>query len=235
MTDHATGSAPRSLFPFLSKHFGNFSFLLIVLLFLMLSHPLVSGDKQGEIFTLGFTLAFLSGLYAIRGEKRTLKVGLFLVVPAILGSWVYFLSDTGWMITVGTLCEAAFFVYVTFVILRYILTEPEVTQDTVWGAMCAYIMIGLVFAIGYSWLERIAPGSFRGVTAAEARQTWEFIYFSLVTMTTLGYGDIVPVHEGARSVATIQAILGQFFVAVLVARIVASLASKPRNHGQSDH
>jgi len=230
MTDHTThsGFLPR-LFN-IRRHFGNFSFLLIALLFLMLSHPLVRGAKQGEIITLGFTLAFLAGLYALRGEKKTLRTGVILIIPAILGSWAYLLSSTGWIITLGRICQAVFFVYVTFVILRYVLTETEITNDTIWGAMCAYILIGVVFALIYSWIEWSYPGSFRGITAAESRATWEFIYFSLVTMTTLGYGDIVPVHESARSLATIEAILGQFFVAVLVARIVAVLAMQPRKH-----
>ncbi len=227
MAISTTDSGPRWLPRGLRKHFGNFSFLLIVLLILLLAHPFVSGGKQGEFFTAGFTLAFLAGLYAVRGERRTLRQGLFLVVPAILGSWTSYLVDVHWLITVGHIFEAAFFVFVTSVILRYILTEREITSDTVWGAMCAYLMIGLICAIAYAWLEEFAPGSFRGIAGTGSAATWEFVYFSMVTMTTLGYGDITPVHEMARSLATLEAVLGQFFVAVLVARIVAIMSSKP--------
>jgi amino acid transporter len=123
--------------------------------------------------------------------------------------------------------EIAFILFVTWVILRYIMTEREVTTDTVYGAVCAYILIGLVFAIAYGLLEMFEPGSFRGITTTDPQLNWDFTYFSLVTMTTLGYGDITPVHELARSMATLQAITGQFYVAVLVARIVAIMSSKP--------
>jgi hypothetical protein len=226
MTDFTSDSGPRWLPKVLRRHFGNFSFLLIVLLILLLAHPFIAGEKQGEFFTAGFTLAFLAGLYAVRGERRTLKLGLILVIPAVVGSWASYFTGSAAVLTIGHMFEAAFLIFVTVVILRYIMTEKEVTADTIYGAACAYIMIGLIFAIGYSWLEGLAPGSFRGTTATGGERTWEFIYFSMVTMTTLGYGDIVPVHEGARSMASLQAILGQFYVAVLVARAVTLMVPR---------
>ena len=228
MADSTTDSDLRWLPKGLRKHFGNFSFLLIVLLILLLAHPFIAGEKQGEFFTAGFTLAFLAGLYAVRGERRTLKVGLILVILAIVGSWASYFTGSTAVLTVGRLFEAAFLVFVTLVILRYIMTETEVTGDTIYGAACAYIMIGLVFAIGYAWLETHQPGSFRGIAENPDQHVWEFIYFSMVTMTTLGYGDITPVHEGARSMATLQAILGQFYVAVLVARAVTLMVPRAK-------
>jgi len=228
MANSTTDSGPRWLPTSLRKHLGNFSFLLIVLLLMMLLHPLISDARKGEFFTVAFTLVFLSGVYSIRSERHMLVKGLFLVVPAIVGSWAAHLMGSTVVYLISRAFEAAFFVFVTFVILRYIMTEREVTADTIYGAACAYIMIGLVFAIAYAWLDTFAPGSFRGLTAAGSARTWEYIYFSLVTMTTLGYGDITPVHEGARSMATLQAILGQFYVAVLVARAVSLMVPKSK-------
>ncbi len=228
MTDSTTDSGPRWLPRGLRKRFGNFSFLLIVLLLMMLLHPFISGERQGEYFSAGFTLAFLAGLYAIRSERHTLVKGLFLIIPAMVGNWAALVIDSTVVLTISRVFEVAFLLFVTWVILRYLLTEREVTFDTINGAACAYIMIGLVFARAYEWLEAFEPGSFRGITEASHESTWEFIYFSLVTMTTLGYGDITPVHNAARSMATIEAVLGQFYVAVMVAYVVAILASKPR-------
>jgi len=227
MTNPTTESGPRWLPRGLRKHFGNFSFLLIVLLLMLLLHPFVSGERQGEFFSVGFTLAFLAGLYAVRSERRTLVKGLFFAIPAIVGSWASYIVDSTVVFAISRAFEVAFILFVTWVILRYIMTEREVTTDTVYGAVCAYILIGLVFAIAYGLLEMLEPGSFRGITMADPQLSWDFTYFSLVTMTTLGYGDITPVHEMARSMATLQAITGQFYVAVLVARIVAIMSSKP--------
>jgi hypothetical protein len=216
----------------LIDHFGNYSFLLIVLVLMLVLHPLVARGGQ-EFVSITFTLLFLAGLYAVRGERRTLVVGLVLVVPALLAGWAGYAVESRVLFAVGRGLEALFLFYVTAVILHHVMTESEITGDTIYGAAAAYLMIGIAFAVIYGWLEAFAPGSLRGLTPGGGTwgagyDIWDFVYFSLVTMTTLGYGDIVPVSEEARSLATLQAVAGQFYVAVLVARIVAILSSRPR-------
>jgi hypothetical protein len=172
----------------LVKHFGNYSFLLIVLVLMLVLHPLL--DRWGQEFvTVAFTLVFLAGLYAVRGERRTLIIGLVLVVPALLTGWAGHAVDSRALFAISRGLEALFLFYVTAVILHQVMTESEM----------------------YDF--------------------WEFVYFSLVTITTLGYGDIAPVSQEARSLATLQAVTGQFYVAVLVARFVAILSSRPRQPG----
>jgi hypothetical protein len=204
----------------LVKHFGNYSFLLIVLVLMLVLHPLL--DRWGQEFvTVAFTLVFLAGLYAVRGERRTLIIGLVLVVPALLTGWAGHAVDSRALFAISRGLEALFLFYVTAVILHQVMTESEITQDTIFGAAAAYLMIGIAFAVIYGWLETFQPGY----------DFWEFVYFSLVTITTLGYGDIAPVSQEARSLATLQAVTGQFYVAVLVARFVAILSSRPRQPG----
>jgi voltage-gated potassium channel len=89
--------------------------------------------------------------------------------------------------------------------------------------MCIYLLLGLSWALLYAFLNRIAPGSFSGMqhTALEL-QVWEFVYTSFVTLTTLGYGDISPMTPIARSLAYMEAIVGQFYLAVLVASLVGT-------------
>jgi hypothetical protein len=219
----------------LFKHFGNYSFLLIVLVLMLLLQPIL-GARGEEFISVALTFVFLAGLYALRGERRTLVIGLVLAVPAFLAGWAAYLVDSPVLFAVGRGLEALFLFYVTAAILHHVMTESEITNDTIYGAAAAYLMIGVAFAVIYGWLESIAPGTFRGLTAGTG--TWagrydfgEFVYFSLVTQTTLGYGDMTPVSQEARALATLQAVAGQFYVAVLVARIVAVLASRPRHPG----
>jgi hypothetical protein len=198
----------------LLRQFGNYSFLLIVLVLMMLLHPLV--DTGGQAFiSVAFTLVFLAGIYAVRGERRTLITGLVLVVPALLTGWAGHAVDSRALFAISRGLEALFLFYVTAVILHQVMTESKITQDTIFGAAAAYLMIGIAFAVIYGWLETFQPGALRGLTLSggdwgQGYDFWEFVYFS------------------ARSLATLQAVAGQFYVAVLVARIVAILSSRPR-------
>lgn len=216
----------------LIDQFGNYSFLLILLVLMLVLHPLLDFGGR-EFVTVAFTLVFLAGLYAVRGERRTLVIGLILVVPALLIGWTSYAVESRLLFAVSRGLEALYLFYVTGVILHHVMTESKITGDTIYGAAAAYLMIGIAFATIYGWLEVFSPGSLRGLTPSDGswgagHDLWQFVYFSLVTMTTLGYGDITPVSDEARSLATLEAVLGQFYVAVLVARIVAILTSRPR-------
>jgi len=110
-----------------------------------------------------------------------------------------------------------------------VLVSERVTPETVAGALCAYVLFGLVWAGFYSLIELAEPGSIRLTEAARqsAQALWsELAYFSFVTQTTLGYGDVLPVSPPARSFAAVQALLAQIYLATLVARLVAVAVSR---------
>jgi uncharacterized membrane protein len=101
--------------------------------------------------------------------------------------------------------------------------EREVTADGVATALCAYLLIGLAWTLFYVAVHDLNPDAFRlpeGIVQP-GRAASAFLYFSFVTLATLGYGDITPHSEAARALAVIEAIVGQFFVAVVLARLVA--------------
>ena len=117
----------------------------------------------------------------------------------------------------------SFLLFVTIVVLRAVLRAARVTSEIVNGALCVYLLYGFFFASVYVALETIHPGSFAmSATPHDAPGLRRaLLYFSYVTQTTMGYGDITPVTPLARSLATVQAITGQLYLAVLVARLVA--------------
>lgn len=125
--------------------------------------------------------------------------------------------------------QMAFFVLASAVVLFDVMTGEDATVDKVLGAMCGYLLLGILFALTYSAMEQNNPGCFKMEGVPEFS---DFIYFSIVTLSTLGYGDILPVSPQARALVSLEVLLGQFYLAVVVARLVALgtiLHEKPGN------
>lgn len=117
-----------------------------------------------------------------------------------------------------------FFVLASILIFRYVLQTRRVTANTIWAALCVYLFIGLLWSIAYVILMYMNPETFLApeafLTAGQRLGFSEFIYYSFVTLTTLGYGDITPVSESARALSSLEAVIGQMYMTVLVARLV---------------
>ena len=147
-------------------------------------------------------------------------------VLAITAMWTaHWIPGTAIVVTANGL-NLLFLIIVTAAILSQVFRAEVVTRESVAGAICAYLFIGLMWAEVYSIIEIVSPGSFSsgavgtaGIASARM-QVSHFTYFSFVTMTTLGYGDVTPVSRPAQTLATLEAIIGQMYVAVLIARLV---------------
>ena len=116
------------------------------------------------------------------------------------------------------IAQMAFFVLASGVVLFDVMTGEDATTDKVLGALCGYLLLGILFALIFAEMEQNNSGCFRMEGSSEFS---DFIYFSIVTLSTLGYGDIVPVSAQARALVSLEVLLGQFYLAVVVARLVA--------------
>src|SRR6185369_2423038 len=135
------------------------------------------------------------------------------------------------------ICEIVFFLGAAILIVRSLFGRREVSFDSILGAVCGYIFLGLGWAVCYSVIESFHPGSF-ALGPSIVRPSGDLpmlpqllIYYSFITLTTVGYGDIIPVAPAARSLAWMEAITGQFYLAVIVAALVTLITAK---HGQSN-
>lgn len=118
------------------------------------------------------------------------------------------------------------------VILRRILGHPEVSIETIYGALCVYLLIGLVFSSLFTTIN--ALGSEHFALPADQNQPADLLYLSFITLTTVGFGDVVPNTDFARSVVVLEALIGQVFLVTLVARLVAMFGQEQRrNRGTS--
>ena len=130
---------------------------------------------------------------------------------------------------------AGFVGFLIWNVLRDLLEGHRTTSERVYGALCAYLFIGILFSLVYAHLEYRYPGSFNlgnealiAAASSEAETVQVFTYYSFVTLTTLGYGDITPVSEHARTLAWLEALIGQLYLAVMVATLVGLKVSEAR-------
>jgi voltage-gated potassium channel Kch len=109
-------------------------------------------------------------------------------------------------------------------ILANVLRAGKITADKIYGAICVYLLVGYAWAFAYAIIEELQPGSFSGPVTTDPvdyiTRVTQMRYFSFITLTTVGYGDIVPQSPVARTFATLEAVIGQIYLAVLVARLV---------------
>jgi hypothetical protein len=120
------------------------------------------------------------------------------------------LSQGVWFVAIAVATAAA---------ARHALASGKTDGERLFAALDAYLLAGLLFAVAYWAIDQVLPGSFRGVTGELSQR--DAIYFSFITISTLGYGDISPLSEPARGMAVVEAVSGQMYLAVLVARLVS--------------
>ncbi len=166
-----------------------------------------------------FFVIFLSAVYAISQKRSTFIIALVMALLIEIIIWLGHLTDISSLRTIGNFLAILFIGYTATVILSYLFTEDEITSDVIMGAICVYFLIGLAWAFIFFTLELFQPGSFQ-MPQGQGIDLSHFSYYSYVTLTTLGYGDITPISTQARSLALLEAIMGQLYLAILVARLV---------------
>lgn len=208
-----------------------FKTLLILLFALAIMDPILKefGDLGLKFMDILFTVALLTALYSVSGNRRLLITGIALVTPIfVLGFFNYAKTNLYLTLLVYTLA-ISFFVVVGVSILIHILSEDRVTMDLIYGSACVYLIIGFAWAIVYGFIEVLLVGSFKIdgtiMTHMDLLGQYNFLnedlaYYSFVTLTTLGYGDITPVTSIAKMASSIEAIVGQLYITLLVARLV---------------
>lgn len=202
------------------------SALLVLLLLTFTLAPLIKSQVASLISSIFFSLLLLSGIHNISTKRlHRIGVGMFALV-GITFNWLKHFNPASmpWQ-TWSDLISLCYLVLLTLVVMRHVYEKGPVSIDRILGAIAAYILVGFTWAILYHLIELRLPGSFRLTEAASgdiyiSKQS-NFTYFSFITMTTVGYGDITPIHPTARMFAIIEALIGQLYPATLLARLVS--------------
>lgn len=186
----------------------------------------VAGEVGGKLWIVDILFAgvLIATLKTVSRTPREFTTALLIGGLALATALVTIAFPAPHLLAARSLLGAAFAGFLSVVILREVLAAGAVDIDKILGAVCAYLLIGVCWAGVYSFVEQIRPGSLTlpGLAAdhpAGARSEL-FLYFSFVTLATLGYGDILPTVPTTRTLAWMEAVFGQFYIAVLVARLV---------------
>lgn len=199
--------------------------LLWSLIFLLLCYPVVKYLGLARFWSLLFIAELLLAVYSISEGRRSLMIAAALVTPAILGELSFFLFETRETHWFSVVSVAIFLSYVLLVVYKTsVFAKGRITADRTAGAIAVYLLLGLLWSLAYGVISATDPDSFRGLEAFNLEGSGaqpDFIYFSFVTLTTLGYGDISPVSSVAKTLAWFEAVVGQLFLAVTIARLVS--------------
>jgi voltage-gated potassium channel len=204
---------------------GRFIKLLSLLLAMVVVSPLAEKFLQVAWFAdILFTAVLCWSVYSLGFERRLLVPAVVLAVPGIALMWL----GVRWegVSFLRCLFVAAFLVYVVVAILRYIIRQGVVNPDIIAGSIVVYLLMALAWSFVYQMIVLVEPGSFSLNNHPAALTTTEFLYFSLVTITTVGYGDIAPVSPIARAFANLEAVVGQLFLVILVSWLVGMYVSR---------
>src|SRR5262245_52202882 len=210
------------------------SLLLVSLLLLALAHPFFPAESYGHaVFQVTVSAVLVAAVWAVSRHRGVLVAGLSLATPTFIAAWMQHFIERRWLSAVYLVLGALFLGFTAIVVLRQTLGGATVTADTIAGAICFYLLLGVIWALVYALIELAHPGSFldggRPVASATGgRRTLvpELLYLSLVTLSTLGYGDILPVTPPARMLAALEGIIGPLYLAVLIARLVGLAPSR---------
>jgi hypothetical protein len=181
------------------------------------------------------SLVLLVGVYAVSYDKRHFNIAISLMIPTIIINWVVLFLDIPFLILLFYILSIVFYGYTTITILINVLNSKKITHDTLFGAICVYLLIGITWGTIFSLIEFLSPGSFyigAGRNIDNIINWSDSVYYSFVTLTTAGYGDITPITSHARSLSIIEVIIGVMYTAILIARFVGlyNAQNKINNH-----
>ena len=191
-----------------------FAFLLVLVAYPILHHfELTAFDLLLNIF---ITLLLLSCIHALSDNRHQAIVATLVIAPAIFLDWSGALADSRQFEIVVDIYKIGAFCFVCFHLLRYALQAGVVDREKIAAAVNVYLFLGLIWRDIYSLVSILIPGAFNSELLGQT----DFLYYSFVTLSTLGYGDVLPVEGPAKALAYMEAIIGQLYLTILVARLV---------------
>ena len=196
-------------------------YLFVTLLAFIAVAPFIGADQQGlTIRSVANTFVILSAVAAVGRSVVSFLVVLALAVPALIFRWLSIEPYEASFLGLALHLDAAIYVVTIALLLRYVFAREVMDADRLWGAASVYVLIGVLWSFLFAIVDRSQIGSFSVRGGDGPLRLIDLVYFSFSTLTTTGFGDIVPVGSFAKMAATLEGIIGQLFIAILIAKLV---------------
>lgn len=203
---------------------GRAIYILIVIVLLNMLYPITSGNNLAALIVYQVLYAglFLVGIFVTSESRAHIVFSIVLAAVWLIAAIIYSLDPANfWKIQITYAILLVFHVNIIWTLMRYIFSAEKVTADVIYAACAVYFLLSFFFVPIYGMLETALPGSYVDNTLSGPVQWQQFVYFSLITLSTAGYGDILPANMWARMLAGIEVTIGVLYVAILVARLVS--------------
>ncbi len=210
---------------------GQFLYLMVALVIVLITYSLFESTQWSTYISwfIGL-LIFGAAVYADSDNLKHLFLASALGITYLIFSFFYLFSQGSLMLNLlSSLSSVLFFVYTIILILSSMLRKHEVRPNTIYGAISIYLIIGFVFSTIFAFFYFTNP-SFLISPSHSTLSNDTIIYFSFITLTTLGYGDIIPGTSFAGTLALFEAIIGQLYLTVLVALLISNFIPKRKQH-----
>jgi hypothetical protein len=211
------------------KFFALFLFLLTYLVLYPYIH--LNGASSLALRIFGSVVTILS-VYAVSFRRGFVFIALALAIPALAQRIILPRADAGVLALGSIIFGLVFDVFIVVAIFRRVFMKDEPTAETLYGALCIYLLVGFGFTTLYDMLVTLQPHAFYLDPASNAHHVpdqFDLVYYSFATLTSLGGAGITPVSEQARSTTVIEALLGVLYLAVLISRLLDAYRERERN------
>lgn len=213
------------------RHRLSVAHLLTAIIVLFAVQPLVDRLSFGDLIeSVAFTFVLFAGVNAVGGRRRTHAIAAILVAPALLTRWIDHFWQGFLPESLSRVAAILFVAYVASHLIRFVVFAPRVNAEVLYAAISVFLLIAIIWSLLYTLLWRWDPSSFTLPESPDGEAQLEgflAIYFSLQIITATSFGDIVPVSNIARVLTLAEAILGLFYLAILISRLVGAYTSEP--------
>ena len=203
---------------------GRAKYVLILIVLLNILYPITSSGSLMSVigFAALYAGLFIVGIFITSNNRAQITWSISIAVIWLFTTVLFVLDPTSfWKTQVSSFVLIVFHTTIILVLMRYIFTAEQVTADVIYAACAVYFLVSFFFVPVYGMLDSAIPGSFVDNTLGSPVHWQQFVYYSLVTLSTAGYGDILPANMWARMLAGLEATIGVLYVAILVARLVS--------------